>query len=207
MTAIANVLGLDSDEERYLRRLAGKTKSQSIRDDRVHPLTRRLLDNLADSPAVVLDRKMDVLAWNALAAEFLVDFAEIGQAQRNWVHLTFRDDRIRTMYPDWPSAARSCVAFLRMVAVDGERDPARDELVADLSASDPDFRHWWTARLVSDLSGGSKRYRHPKIGDLTLDWQTLQISGSAGQFLLVMSAAPGSPAHRALQQLSVSAAL
>lgn len=202
LTAIAKVLGLDRDEERYLRRLARKSTAHTETDGRIHPLTRRLLDNLTDSPAVILDRRMDVLAWNAMAVEFLVDFAEIEPAQRNWVHLTFRDERIRTMYPDWPAAARSCVAFLRMLAVDGEEDPARDELVAELSAGDPDFRHWWTARLVSDLSGGSKRYLHPKIGEVTLDWQTLEISGGSRQLLLIMSAEPNSPAHRALQQLA-----
>lgn len=207
LAAIATVLGLDRGEELYLRRLAKEADgSTDSVDDQVHTLTRRLLDNLTATPAVVLDRRMHVLAWNAMASAFFIDFSAVAPAQRNWVRMTFCDNRMRNMYAEWGPSGRACVALLRMLTVGSERDPQLEHLVTELSALDADFRLWWSDVLVSDMSTGDKRYRHPRFGEVTLDWQMLEIVGGAGHTLHVMSGEPGSITQRALRTLELEIA-
>jgi hypothetical protein len=67
---LAVTLRLGPDERSYLYQLAGKTDRRqppSPPAERVLPQTRLLLDNLRDSPAILLGRYLDILAWNRLA--------------------------------------------------------------------------------------------------------------------------------------------
>jgi hypothetical protein len=49
---------------------------------------------------------------------------------------------------------------------------------------------------------GVKRFRRPVVGDLTLDFEALDMPGDPGQRMLVYSADPGSPSHEGLQLLA-----
>lgn len=80
LNALATALRLGPDERSYLYRLANKSDRQppsGPRTERVLPHTRMLLDNLRDSPAVLLGPYLDVLAWNGLATAVFTDFAAL----------------------------------------------------------------------------------------------------------------------------------
>lgn len=47
-----------------------------------------------------------------------------------------------------------------------------------------------------------KRLLHPVVGDLTLDFESLELPGDPGQTLLVYTAEPGSPTRQALDLLA-----
>ncbi len=100
LTILSDVLQLDDDQRLYLFRLAGKTptKSTGPAPQRVKPQLQRLLDDLSTIPAIVMGRRMDILAWNALAAEMMIDFGEIPPEERNYVRLLFVDKRMRLLY-------------------------------------------------------------------------------------------------------------
>ena len=49
---------------------------------------------------------------------------------------------------------------------------------------------------------GVKRFHHPVVGQLTLDFESLDLPGDPGQKLLVYSAEPGSPSRQALDLLA-----
>lgn len=72
---------------------------------KVQPQLRRLLDDLTTTPAVVLGRRMDVLAWNPMATALITDFSRIPEKQRNLVRLVFLDPAVRALYPDWEGVA------------------------------------------------------------------------------------------------------
>jgi MmyB-like transcription regulator ligand binding domain len=101
---------------------------------------------MPDIPAMVVNRRMDVLVWNRAAVALLTDFGALPSAERNLIRLTFLDDAFRSLYADWASAARECVAVLRMEA--GRRPRAFAALVGELSVQDPDFRTWWASHLA-----------------------------------------------------------
>ncbi|GAA3122844.1 hypothetical protein GCM10010449_50850 [Streptomyces rectiviolaceus] len=53
---------------------------------------------------------------------------------------------------------------------------------------------------------GTKRLRHPLVGELTLDWDTLTASTDADQQLVVWTAEPGTPSYDGLRILASWAA-
>lgn len=203
LEAIAHALQLSPDQTTYLFTLANKeavTKTAGV--PLVHPHTQRMLDNLVDTPALVMDRTMAILAWNSLAAAFYTDFAALSRSERNLLRLTFLDPDVRKLYVDWESDARAGVAFLRMDAAQSPTDPALQALVGELSVRDENFRQWWASHDVAHKTFGTKRYRHPVAGDLTVDWQILSCADNADQFLLIMTAEPGTPSHQGLRFLA-----
>ena len=46
---------------------------------------RRLIGQLTQTPAVVLGRRLDILAWNASATALCADFARLPARSRNYV--------------------------------------------------------------------------------------------------------------------------
>ncbi len=163
---------------------------------------RRLLDQLTDTPAMVLGRRLDILAWNASAAMLFLDFEQMPPSRRNYVRLLFTDPAIRAMHRDWGHDARDAVGALRMDAAEDVDDPALAHLVGELSLRDADFRTWWAEHRVNDATYGVKRYLHPVVGELTLDCDTWSNPDGSGQRLMVLTAEPGTQSHDALRILT-----
>ncbi|MER5184933.1 helix-turn-helix transcriptional regulator [Streptomyces sp. NPDC002896] len=208
LEAVAQALQLDDDQRRYVFGLAGKETAKPRRRARqkVQPQLRRVLDDLTATPAIVMGRRMDVIAWNPLAAALVTDFAAIPEKHRNYVRILFTDPAMRTLYADWKSVARTAVAQLRMEAAKYPDDPRLTALVGELCVQDEDFRQWWAAHHVATLSVGTKVLNHPVAGELCLDWDTLTASTDPDQQLVVWTAEVGSTTHDGLRILASWAA-
>ncbi|WP_330456000.1 helix-turn-helix domain-containing protein [Streptomyces sp. NBC_00820] len=208
LDSIARVLRLDEDERAYMFGLVGKDAARPRRQapQKVQPQLRRLLDDLTTTPAMVLGRRMDVLAWNPMASTLLGGFADIPEKQRNYVRMVFLDPAVRALYRDWEEVARTGVAQLRMEAARDPQDPRLTALVGELSVRDDDFRRWWSAHRVAVRGMGTKVLRHPVAGDLTLDWNTLTCVTDPDQQLVTYTAEPGTPSHDGLRILASWAA-
>ena len=115
----------------------------------------------------------------------------------------FLDPAARTLYDDWPSAARSVVAILHVDVGRHPDDPQLAELISDLSLRDDDFRRWWTDHDVLNNTHGTRLY-HPVVGDLTLDFEVFRAAGDEDQVVALHTAEPGSPSERGLHQLAAS---
>jgi hypothetical protein len=115
---------------------------------------RRILEQLTETPALVLGRRTDILAWNPMAAALFTDFARFPAHQRNYVRLLFLDPAVRQLQANWAAAARTAVAALRMEAASEPDDPRLAALVGELSVQDADFRTWWAGQLVTSASYG-----------------------------------------------------
>ncbi|PZG23342.1 helix-turn-helix domain-containing protein [Nonomuraea aridisoli] len=208
LDTIARVLRLSDDERAYMFELSGKDAARPRRRvaQKVQPQLRRLLDDLTTTPAVVLGRRTDILAWNPMAAALFTDFSRIPEKKRNFVRLVFTDPALRALYPEWEYMAQAGVAQLRMEAARDPRDPRLMELVGELSVQDEDFRRWWGSHTVAVREMGTKVLRHPVAGDLTLDWSTLTFAPDPDQQLVTLTAEPGSPSHDGLRILASWAA-
>ncbi|WP_086728501.1 helix-turn-helix domain-containing protein [Streptomyces carpinensis] len=205
LATLVRALRLDDDQQSYLYELAGRTDERPPRRraaQQVRPAMRRLLDQLTRTPALVLGRRLDILAWNPAAEALYTDFATIPADRRNYLRLLFTDPAIREMHREWAHDARDAVAALRMEAAADPDDPELARLVADLSAQDADFRTWWAEHRVNSAAYGTKHYRHHLVGDLTLDCDTWAGSDGSGQRLMVLTAETGTPSHDALRILT-----
>ncbi|MCA6091004.1 helix-turn-helix transcriptional regulator [Streptomyces sp. SCA3-4] len=207
LDALARALRLDEDETRHLHRLA-QSRPLTRHDDRprserqqVRPMLRRLLDELRDVPALVMGRRMDVLAWNTAACALLGDYAALEPAERNIPRITFLDPASRDLYSDWTACARENVAYLRWEAGRYPNDPHLARLIGELSVKSEDFRRWWAEHPVQDKTSGTKHFHHPLVGDLQLTYETLRATDDPDQALITYAAEPRTPSHDALRML------
>jgi transcriptional regulator with XRE-family HTH domain len=204
LSTLALALGLNDDQRDYMYELAGKPAVRTPRrtDQQVRPAMRRLLEQLTETPAIVLGRHIDILAWNSMASALYVDFDALSPSRRNYLRLLFTDTDFRSLHTAWESAARTAVATLRMEAAHHPDDPDLANLVGDLSVEDHDFRSWWASHHVATTSFGTKHYQHPIVGELTLDCDTWDSPDGGDQRLMVLTAEPGTTSHKSLRILS-----
>jgi transcriptional regulator with XRE-family HTH domain len=202
LDAISRVLLLDETERAHLGRLAKPTRPRKLPPQRVRPGLRRLLDTIENVPAFVLGRRMDVLAWNRMAAAVIADFDALEPWQRNMPRLAFGAEDPSAFYPDWDNVARETVAYLRFDAGRHPDDPELASLIGELSIKSDDFRRLWSSYDVHDKTFGSKRVRHPLVGDLAFDYETLVLPGDDNQTLCVYTVEPNSPTEQSLRLLA-----
>jgi transcriptional regulator with XRE-family HTH domain len=208
IAVLARALRLDDDQRAYVYQLAGKLPAEPRRG-RAQPVTpamRRLLGQLVATPAMVLGRRLDILAWNAGAAALYTDFARIPEEHRNYVRVLFADPVVRALHADWEPDALTAVATLRMHAARYPDDPDLATLVGELSVRDADFRAWWAAHQVAGTGNGTKHYRHALVGELVLDCDTWVSPEDPDQRILILTAEPGSASHDSLTILTTWAA-
>jgi transcriptional regulator with XRE-family HTH domain len=202
LEALADALHLSPDDRAYLETLAEVARATrrraSARPD-VADALRQLLEDMHDIPAMVVYRRMHVLAWNVGAAALLTDFGALPPQERNLVRLMFLDEGFRALYADWPQAARDCVAILRMEAGLHPDDPDLIALVGELSIRDEDFRAWWTTHPVHGLGPVTRTFHHPVAGTLTLDVHQLSINPDV--LIAAYTAPRDSPSREALRVL------
>jgi transcriptional regulator with XRE-family HTH domain len=203
LTALTRALRLDDDQQKYLYEVAGKTdaRPRRRRGQQVRPAMLRLLDQLTGTPAFVLGRRLDILAWNAGAAALYTDFARLTPRHRNYIRLLFTDPAMRSLHRVWEHDARDAVAVLRMEAAKNPDDPDLAQLVGELSLQDDNFRIWWGRHEVSSASHGTKRYCHSLVGELDLDCDTWDSPDESGQRLVILTAAPSTPSFDKLRTL------
>ena len=109
------------------------------RPERLADETRDLLRAVDDVPALVLGRRTDVLAWNALGhallAGHLDPLAPQDPARRpNTSRLLFLDPHSRELYgDDWRRKVRAIVGNLRIAVGRHPEDPLLAELIGELT--------------------------------------------------------------------------
>ncbi|KJE25345.1 hypothetical protein FF36_00478 [Frankia torreyi] len=98
--------------------------------------------------------------------------------------------------------ARESVADLRAAAARYPHDAGIRDLVRRLLDASDDFGRLWNEHEVRVRRSTRKRLNHPDVGWLDLDCDALH-DPERDQWIILYSAAPGTPTHRALQLLKV----
>lgn len=203
--AIARALELDQAGRQHLLHLISSTSPQTGRPapaQRARQGLHQLLDALHVTPALLLGRRTDVLAANRLARALLADFQAMPAKHRNYAHWLFSEADARERLVDWEVQARAVVENLRLDAGRNPDDPATQALVAELSIASPEFARWWKGHHVYQRTFGDKRFRHPIVGELTLQYETLMMPGDPDQTLFLYTAEPRSQAAETLGLLT-----
>ncbi|MFF4501830.1 helix-turn-helix transcriptional regulator [Streptomyces sp. NPDC001401] len=207
LEAVARALQLDDTERAHLFDLARPSETrvrrrQPLSPQRVRPVLYRALDSLG-TPAIVLGRRMDVLAANRLGYALFTDFQARPHRERNFARYVFLDETARALYADyWETAAGDCVATLHLYAGRHPDDPQLTELIGELSVQSDVFRRMWADHDVLAHATGTKRLHHPLVGELTLDYVVLAVEGDPDQNLTILTPEPASPSAQALDILA-----
>jgi transcriptional regulator with XRE-family HTH domain len=189
LDALARALQLSHDERGYLFDLAGqRPSSRPVGAVRAASPLAKLVNDLSPLPAMLLDHRFDILAWNREMAALMLDFDELPDARRNslWlclVHPTFRD-----FYRDREQVIREGIADLRASCAAYPDDRALTELVTALTSGSEEFARLWALRDVRVNGRGCKRLQHPKAGPLSVDFEVLAPLQDPHQRLVVYRA-------------------
>ena len=165
-----------------------------------------MLDAMTAAPAFVRNGRMDILAANRLGRAFYSQHFDSPHRPANSARFIFLDPRAPDFYVDWEQVATDAVAVLRSEAGRDPYDRGLSDLVGELSTRSDSFRTRWAAHNVRFHDTGSKRFRHPIIGELELTYETMQLAADAGLMLFVYTADPGSKSEEALNLLASWAA-
>lgn len=203
--AIGRALDLDAGRA-HLQDLIGVTatpgRPRARGVQRVRAGLYQLLDALDGQPALILGRRTDVLAGNRMAQALFTDFEQLPPAERNYARWMFLADEPRSLFVDWEIQARAAVESLRLDVGNDPDDRAAKDLVSDLRTQSPEFEKWWEEHRVYQRTYGSKRLRHPVVGDLTVEYETFTPPGDRDVNLFVYTTEPDSPSRRAMNLLA-----
>jgi transcriptional regulator with XRE-family HTH domain len=202
LDGISRALRLTTEERRHLHLLAGVPVAIAPQEEEtVSELVLRTLEALNPYPAYIRGRRWDVLAHNR-AADALSDFSGATGKARNIIWRLFRDPKLPYRLGDPACMKRRAVANFRAVAAKYPNDPRFVELIEDLRATSSEFRELWAQHDVLGAAEGLKRYVHPELGELILDYTAFDLPGDGDIRMVVLTAAPGSESERKLRQLT-----
>jgi transcriptional regulator with XRE-family HTH domain len=211
LEGLAGALQLDDAERAHLFDLARAASPIVPRRSRpakkrVRPVVRRLLDQI-DAAAIVSTVYGDYLAANALGRALYAPVFDSPEQPANSARFTFLDPAAPDFYPEWDRLASELVASLRSQAGRNpyDRNPYDrnlQDLIGELSTRSDEFRVRWAAHNVRFHRTGSKRLRHPVVGELELSYETLTLDADDGLRLALYTAEVGSASQQALDLLA-----
>ncbi|AUG81549.1 XRE family transcriptional regulator [Kitasatospora sp. MMS16-BH015] len=175
LTALARALCLDPGERDYLFDLAGHRRPDTTVGLAVGaaPSLARLVDDLSPLPAMLLDHRYDILAWNPEMARLLPGFEAVPSARRNAMWLCLLHPEMRGFYADREAVLRDGFAHLRAAWAAHPQDRELSGLIAEFATQDEGFARLWADREVSVNGRGRKELRHPVAGTITVDFEVL----------------------------------
>ncbi|WDF33028.1 helix-turn-helix transcriptional regulator [Arthrobacter agilis] len=207
LESLCTALQLDDAERSHLYHLArsGTTEVRVRRQPvsrRVRSGVQRLLDAMVGAPAVVQNGRLDLLAANHLGRALYAPLSDGGRRPVNYARATFLDPRSHDFFGDWERAANDSVALLRLEAGRNPQDRELTSLIGELATRSETFRTRWAAHNVHLHTTGSKTFRHPVVGELTLAFEGLQLAADPHLTLFAYTAEPDSPSSDALALLA-----
>ncbi|MGW4929836.1 helix-turn-helix transcriptional regulator [Agromyces sp. NPDC004153] len=210
LDALATTLQLDEAERQYLYDLArasgpGLTRTAKPKAS-VRPAVLQVLDAFSDAPAWVRNGRHDILAANRLARALYSPVFDDPRRPVNTTRFAYLNPAAKEFWRDYDQVTHDAAAMLRMEAGRNPHDPELIRLVGELSTQSELFRERWASRDVKFHRSGRKRLHHPVVGDLDLDYESMDLPSEPGLVLNVYTAPAGSPSADALKLLASWAA-
>lgn len=205
VASIAQGLHMSLDERDHLFRLAGHhPPARGVDSEHVSPGMLRILDRLGDTPAEIVTELGETLRQTPMGVALVGDMSVHRGPARSIGYRWFTQPETRELYvpEEREFLSRMFASGLRELATRrGPRSRAAD-FAARLRKESAEFEQLWRLHEVGLRPRDLKRFRHPMLGVLELNCQTLQDPEQA-HLLLVYTAVPGSETYEKLQLLSV----
>ncbi len=195
LDSVARALRLDAAERDHFYTLVRPADPDYNYAPTIRPGTRLLLDSIT-TPAFVLGRHMEVLAWNTMGDKVFGFSAEYNLARFTVLH-----PDAGVFYPDWEPVAAETAAFLRRQVTRCPRDRRLTGLVDELTAGNPVFHRIWSVQPPAGDPHGTRLIQHPMVGRIEFGYETLELPGDEDQLLVVYTVDPASSAYDAVDAL------
>jgi transcriptional regulator with XRE-family HTH domain len=176
--AIATGLQLSQAERLYLFELAARA-------DPAQPVVAESAPHLAQlvqvirTPAYILDRHWDAIAWNRPALSLFEDWLKAPAkrgAGRNLLRYVFLHPQAPGFIVHWPERAQRLVAEYRSDTAAWRDDPVRQALVDELRSASRDFDRAWRSQKVLSREGGRRAFSHARSGSREYEQFTLRVA-------------------------------
>jgi transcriptional regulator with XRE-family HTH domain len=179
LNRIANGLMLTEPEREHLF-ILGLGRPPEVRYravEGISPRLQRLIDTLEVSPALVRTAAWDIVAWNRAATIVMTDYGKLAPGDRNILRLLFSNSGVRNVQYDWQAMARFVVGAFRADAARAGATSEIAELVEELCRTSVEFKRIWEENEVIAHGEGTKRLKHPILGDIALEYSGFAIDG------------------------------
>ncbi|WP_445169233.1 helix-turn-helix transcriptional regulator [Mycolicibacterium sp. Dal123E01] len=212
LDALASALQLDEAERDHLFHLARQSGAHRGPRRRrpaatVRSTLQQLLDAISDAPAWICNGRYDVLAMNQLARALFSPVLTDPRRPANTARFIYlAPDVAREFFVDYHHIAGDVAAKLRMEAGRSPHDEELIALVGELATRSELFRQRWASQDVRLHRSGRKRLRHPIVGQLDLDVESLELPAEPGLHFTVYTAPAGTPTADGLALLASWAA-
>jgi transcriptional regulator with XRE-family HTH domain len=209
LDALAKALRLDDTERMHLYDLAraaspaprARTK-QRHSEPVLRPSMARIIEGMPQLPAFVKNERLDTLAANPLGRALFAPMYADPAWGANSARFAFLSPEARHFYTDWERVTHEAVGVLRIAAGKNPYDRELSNLIGELCTRSDVFRTLWGSHDVHVFREGTKRLRHPVVGDLELEHENMLLPDENGLNVVVYSAPPGSPTEDALKLLA-----
>ncbi|MFI6094732.1 helix-turn-helix transcriptional regulator [Lentzea sp. NPDC051213] len=201
--ALARALRLTEVEHEHLRDLAAPTSRRTTgawsSAQRPEPGLLRVMTSLDHLPALLLGRRSEVLARNALLVEVLGHDMPAGTSFPRYL---FTDPDARERITNWHDFAAAAVGGLRLELGRNPDDRLLTALVGELRAADPQVTRWWDEQGVADRTSLLKQIAHPVAGPLRFHIEAVTVPQAPHQRLVIYTVEPGSHTAQVLPMLA-----
>jgi transcriptional regulator with XRE-family HTH domain len=205
LDSLARTLHLDGAERDYLfdlARNAGPARKPRAVPADVRPAVRQVLDAMQDAPAWVRNGRHDILAANRMGRALYAPVFDDPRRPVNTTRFTYLNPAAREFWRDYDQIAQDAAAMLRLEAGRNPHDKGLIQLVGELSTQSELFRQRWASRDVMYHRSGVKRLHHPVVGDLDLNFESMELPSEPGLVMNVYTAPAGSPTAERLKLLA-----
>jgi len=177
LESLAQALRLTPNERRHLFLLARQPLPPHAFavEERASPALQQLLCDLDPTPAYIMGRRWDYLAWNKAADLVFTISGASSPYARNLVWRLFTSPAMREYLPDWEQLARGVLAEFRTACARYPGDGWFEELIEELKRVSPEFCRWWPHHDAPSSLDGHKVIEHPTLGHLEFEHLTLQV--------------------------------
>ncbi|MEY9888213.1 transcriptional regulator with XRE-family HTH domain [Catenulispora sp. MAP5-51] len=200
LDALAATLRLTAAERRHVFELAGESDAGAVQAPAadgcpaVGEHLRATVAALAPVPACLLDLHWDILAYNDAEAALYGGLDHLPSTRRNMIWLYFGWPGMREILKDFEAEAWSVLAQFRASADRNVGDPRFAEILADVTAADPDFPRRWDRHDIAAFTPALKRFIHPRHGPLT--FRQTKLIAAENPDLHLLARHPADPSTR-----------
>jgi transcriptional regulator with XRE-family HTH domain len=167
---LSETFRLTADERTYLFSLVQQRvpRLHSDSDNEAPPDVVRMIKHV-NMPAVAMNLRWDVLAWNALNSAIYRDYGTLPPGQRNLLEILMIKPVRHMTSRQLESTARRICARLRYDITRSPADPKLDQLVRRLSAESPLFSRIWNDQDFTVRAYGLHRFTHARFGPVSFE--------------------------------------
>jgi len=199
---LCHTLRLTEDERIYLYSLVqhrAPRVSSDVRPEAPPDVARMV--NALGIPALVMNLRWDVLAWNPLQSALYRDYGKIAVEERNLLEILFTKP-VKHMTPvQLEQMAQRLIARLRFDYSKCTDDPKFEALVHRLSTKSPLFSRIWRTPEFTLRAYGLHRFTHARFGPLSFEHSSVVPDGHPN-VRVVICTPENTAARRAVAQVS-----